>query len=118
MKTILIVDDDAAVLDLFAQIALKLGYLVSRAASGEQALAMCHLKKYDILLTDKDMPGGMNGVQLANHLGELSLDERPGKIILATGDFLFNDEDAGPHVSRVLRKGTMETTGRLWEFLR
>jgi CheY-like chemotaxis protein len=64
--TILIADDDNAVLTLVAEILRQHQFSVVTASDGAQALdrARDHADRIDVLLTDFDMPH-MNGVQLA-----------------------------------------------------
>jgi CheY-like chemotaxis protein len=70
-ETVLIAEDDSAVLDLAARILKKSGYNVQTATSGETALA--HAREagpIDVLLTDVIMPR-MSGRELAIHLATI-----------------------------------------------
>ncbi len=70
-ETILLVEDDAGVLDLGRTMLETLGYRVLTAASPSQALELVgQAKSIDLLLTDVVMPE-MNGAQLAQQLREL-----------------------------------------------
>ncbi|MFN7093058.1 MAG: response regulator [Allorhizobium sp.] len=64
--TVLVVEDDGLIrLDL-ADILSDAGYEVLEAANADQALAILEQDGgIEMLLTDIDMPGSMNGVQLA-----------------------------------------------------
>jgi CheY-like chemotaxis protein len=64
-ETILVVDDDARLLEVLVDILLEEGYRVLTAGDGEQALALegAHAEGIDLLLTDVLMPR-MNGVDL------------------------------------------------------
>ena len=64
--TILIADDDAAILTLLADLLRQNEFHVVTACDGAQALdrAREHANQIDLLLTDFEMPN-MNGVQLA-----------------------------------------------------
>ena len=68
--TILVDDDEPAVLSLTAMVLRLDGYEVTTAASGTEALAAARATgwTYDLLLTDVTMPGGVSGVRLADHL--------------------------------------------------
>ena len=65
-ETILIVEDEAQLLDLFAQTLEGLGYHVLRGQSPTEAIALCHEQngEIDLLVTDVIMPE-MNGRELA-----------------------------------------------------
>jgi CheY-like chemotaxis protein len=80
---ILLVDDEPALLDVERMFLEKLGYRVSTAATGEEALEMFRRAphSFDMVVTDMTMPK-MTGEKLAAHL----LDARPDlPILLATG---------------------------------
>jgi signal transduction histidine kinase/CheY-like chemotaxis protein len=82
-QTALVVDDDAAVLDVTADMLRQLGYSASRAANGNEALQW--LEKSDeppaLMIVDYAMPG-MNGISLAIAMRERGF---TGTIVLATG---------------------------------
>ena len=65
-STILVADDDSAILSLVAELLRHHQFRVLTASNGAQALghARNHGNKIDLLLTDFEMPD-MNGVQLA-----------------------------------------------------
>ena len=63
---ILLVDDDDEVCDVVASMLISLGYSVTTAHDGEQALRLFdNTESIDILVTDLVMPGGTNGIELA-----------------------------------------------------
>lgn len=72
-ETILLVDDDKALRDLWRKWLLQQGYTVLFAGDGEAALRVCkqHLDPIHLLLTDVVMPGGMSGPALAEHIVSL-----------------------------------------------
>ena len=82
-RTILVVDDSEEVRELAEQQLRSLGYRVLGAASGEAALElMDRYGSIDLLFTDIIMPGGMNGLRLA----ELVRERQPEvPVLLATG---------------------------------
>ena len=82
-RTILVVDDSHDVRELAEHHLRELGYRVLAAHSGEEAMEL--IERYgdiDLLFSDIIMPGGMNGVRLA----ELVRQRQPDvPVILATG---------------------------------
>ncbi len=67
-ETLLVVDDDPAVLDILDKILSPLGYNLLLAENGEKALeyAEKHASHIDLLLTDMILTG-MNGRELAEY---------------------------------------------------
>jgi PAS domain S-box-containing protein len=82
-ETILVIDDDALILQqLMAQLT-GLGYRVVTASAGPPALEILRAESdIDLLLTDVILPGGMNGRQIA----DAALAIHPGlKILYSSG---------------------------------
>lgn len=82
-ETILLVEDDELVRHQGKTILEGLGYQVITAASGFEALRITRERTdFDLLFSDVMMPGGVNGVQLADQIEQL----RPGiPILLCSG---------------------------------
>ncbi|MGO4387166.1 PAS domain S-box protein [Microvirga sp. 2YAF29] len=81
--TVLIVEDEPAVLDVATQIFDSLGYDVLTATDAIAALDVLGREgSIDVLFSDVIMPNGMNGVELSRRAREM----RPGiKVLLASG---------------------------------
>jgi len=69
-KRILIVDDDPTVIKVLTLLLVAHGYLVLTASNGEDLMAKLSAFKPDAILMDVLMPG-MDGVQLAERLGQM-----------------------------------------------
>lgn len=69
LETILLVEDEPAVRQLFAQALTRAGYSVYEARNGQEAMKVFdrHGESIDMLLTDMRMPY-MGGAELAHHL--------------------------------------------------
>jgi two-component system cell cycle sensor histidine kinase/response regulator CckA len=61
---VLVVDDNNSLRILVSRMLCRLGYEVSSADSGEKGLSIFHENKFDIVLSDYEMPG-IDGVALA-----------------------------------------------------
>ncbi|MGE4123822.1 MAG: PAS domain-containing protein [Pusillimonas sp.] len=84
---ILAVEDDDLVRNHVVALLESLGYRVTRAASGPEALQiLAHTFDIDLLFTDVVMPGGVNGRQLAEQAQALC----PGLKILYTSGYTEN----------------------------
>lgn len=108
--TILVVDDSHEIADIAREALSDLGYRVVVAHSGEDALHLVEQartggKPFDLVFSDVLMPGGINGLVLAEQLREHSPDM---PVILTTG---YNDEMAldGP------KSGGFEVLGKPWK---
>ncbi len=94
---ILVVDDEAAVRDVVADVLGESGYLVETATSAAQALQALGHDPWDLVLVDVRL-GDQPGPELAREI----LRQRPelaGRIIFVTGDL-----STGPEVTPVIRK--------------
>jgi CheY-like chemotaxis protein len=78
---ILVVDDNHAVRSTVSRMLSHLGYEVSSADSGESALRIFPDTKFDVVVSDYEMPG-MDGVAFASSLKRFS----PGtRVVIMTG---------------------------------
>jgi CheY-like chemotaxis protein len=65
-QRVLVVEDDADVMNTAAECLRDCGFEVLTAADGDQGLAILRsARRVDILFSDIAMPGSLNGVQLA-----------------------------------------------------
>jgi two-component system cell cycle sensor histidine kinase/response regulator CckA len=69
LETILLVEDEPAVRQLFSQALTRAGYAVHEARNGQEAMKLFdqHGESIDLVLTDMRMPY-MGGAELAHHL--------------------------------------------------
>ncbi|MEF3167848.1 MAG: PAS domain S-box protein [Deltaproteobacteria bacterium] len=85
-ETVLVVEDEEAILDLAATMLERLGYRVLRARTAEKAIEIAGLhREIRLLLTDVVMPG-MNGRDLAGRLSAIS----PGLKVLYMSGYTAN----------------------------
>ena len=82
-ETVLVVDDEATVRMLAADVLTELGYTAVEAEEGASALEVLRSgTRLDLLVTDVGLPGSMNGRQVADAARAL----RPGlKVLFITG---------------------------------
>lgn len=81
-RRVLVIDDSKAQRMMLSMQLSRWGYVVTEAASGEEALAACHTTDYDIILSDWMMTG-MTGVDLCREFRALPR-EGYGYFILLT----------------------------------
>lgn len=81
-SNVLVVDDEAVVRDIFARLlAREADLVISNAETAEQALELLQEQRFELLITDKNLPG-MGGVELISRARTL----RPGlEAIMITG---------------------------------
>ncbi|WP_374445278.1 ATP-binding protein [Stella sp.] len=85
-EAILVVEDTAEVRRLIVDGLAALGYRVTTAQSGAAALGCLEGARFDLLLTDVMLPGGMNGRELA----EEARRRQPGLAVLYTSGYTEN----------------------------
>ena len=87
--TILLADDDAAVLQVLGFAFKKAGYHVTTAADGTQAMAALEGKRYDLMVLDILMPGATGWEVLAKAIAATPPGKPLPRALLITG---FNQE--------------------------
>jgi DNA-binding NtrC family response regulator len=80
-KNVLIVDDDPATLDFMRLYVESEGYEVATAGTGEEALRLADSRRFDISLTDLQLPD-LDGIELVKRLRDVSPDT---EIIMVSG---------------------------------
>jgi len=82
-KRILVVDDSVTMRDMLTQYLQSGDYMVSAANSGAQALDLLKTERYDVIVTDLEMPE-LDGFGLIRVVSELDWD--PGLILVTQHD--------------------------------
>jgi CheY-like chemotaxis protein len=98
-ETILFVEDEALVRMDMAEFLRESGYVVYEAATAKEAIKALQAKFVDLVLTDINLPDGMNGLEL----GEWTLSERPDvKVLVTTGDAsrMVDPQTIGPILAK------------------
>ena len=70
--SVLLVDDDVALLRSLERVLKPKGFQTKTAQSGEEAVAICAQQRFDVVLSDISMPG-MDGIQLLRKIRETDL---------------------------------------------
>lgn len=82
--TVLLVDDEADILELLELALNKMGLAVDKATNVHEALAKLATQHYELCLTDMRMPDG-NGLQVVEYIAQQNLD-LPVAVITAHGN--------------------------------
>lgn len=93
-RRILVVEDDEDICQLNAQVLVQLGCRVDTAADGAAAWAALQRTRYDLLVTDNNMPK-MTGVELLHQLHAARL---AVPVIMATGVWPREEFDRAPWI--------------------
>lgn len=81
-QNVLVIDDMEEQRELASRILVLLNYNVEAVSSGEKAVEVCSNQRFDLLILDMIMPGGMDGCDTYEKISEM----RPGqKAIIASG---------------------------------
>jgi DNA-binding response OmpR family regulator len=89
---ILVVDDDSDIRRLNAEMLKRLGYEVNAAADGADGWEALNAARYDLLITDNDMPN-VSGIEL---LKKLRAARMVLPVIMATGRLPTQEFDRHP----------------------
>ncbi len=94
--TILAVDDDDAVLFLVERILSRQGYAVETTISPTAALQLMKTKKYDLIISDIEMPE-MSGIEMIKSAKSLLKITTPVLVLSSknTSDVILKAKDAG-----------------------
>lgn len=116
-RLVLLVEDDAAVRRIVLAQLRALGYAVAAVSDAPGALEVLDEgAQPDLLFTDIVLPGGMNGLDLAEAVAA----RRPGiRVLFTSGYGLFADEGAARrrHILQkpYLRRRLAEKLEEVWE---
>ena len=83
-RTVLIVDDEADILELLELTLLRMGLEVERASAVKEALERLQSRAYDLCLTDMRLPDG-TGIDIVKHISQNCAD-LPVAVITAHGN--------------------------------
>ena len=96
---VLLVEDNADVAEVSQAMLEEIGYTVRLAADARLALVMFEGEDFDLVVSDIVMPGGMNGIELAEELRH----RNPGLPIVLVSGYAASASAAPEHLP-VLRK--------------
>ena len=88
-QTLLLVEDDVGVAAIAMDLLRGMGLEVETAETGAEAMAVLEHRRFDVMLTDIVMPGGMTGVELARTCAE----RWPAMSIMLTSGYAGDDVD-------------------------
>ena len=100
MKTCLVVDDSRVIRLVARRILEDLGYAVTEAENGEQALAQCRAAMPDALLLDWNMPV-LSGLEAVKKLRAMPGGDRPVVVFCTT-------ENDPAQIARAMEAGANE----------
>ncbi len=105
MSTILLVDDETELLELYAEVLELMDHRVLRAHDGREALEIAHERRPDLVVTDWQMPR-MSGFELCQRLLQ---DEE-----LHDVPIIMHSSSADPHAPGV--RAFLSKCSELYEF--
>ena len=105
-KHILIVDDEPSVRSSYADVFIELGFSVTLADGGFQAIALVEQDRYDLILLDLKMPD-LNGVQTCEKIKQIC----PDSSVLAMTAMIYD-----PLVDAVRPAGAVDVLHKPFPF--
>jgi CheY-like chemotaxis protein len=66
--TILVLEDDDDVRETIGAVLSEAGFQVATAATGMEAVALSEERRFDLVVADIRLPGGLDGLQVAQHV--------------------------------------------------
>ncbi|MFQ3661501.1 MAG: response regulator transcription factor [Chloroflexaceae bacterium] len=90
---VLVVDDEQNIRLTLSALLSRAGYVVTAAATGEEAVALFDRQRFDLMLVDLQMPG-INGIQVVEALRQRNLDTM---VIVLTGHGSLETAIEGMH---------------------
>lgn len=100
MKRVLVVDDEPALRGAFAEILEEIGYTVSTAANGNDALERVGMDKPDLVLMDVMMPG-LDGMRTSQAIRARADMPQPAIVLMSAAPTRVR---VGPSVNGFLPK--------------
>lgn len=91
---VLVVDDDASILGVVSEVLEDDGYVVSTAATGEEAIELLKSNQFSLVMSDIRLPG-INGVQVLEQVKRMS--PRTNVIMITSHGSLDTSIDAIKH---------------------
>ena len=90
VKTILLIEDDPFISDMYSRSLRKAGYLVDHLTSGDEGVKAAQAKQYDVILLDILLPEKQGGEVLKILRGDQDL--VPNSRIIVLTNFSQDDE--------------------------
>lgn len=79
---VLVVDDEESIREVGTLLLESLGYIVSTAENGEEAIEACKKEVFDVVIMDLTIPGGMGGKEAAREIRKF---DKNVKLIVSSG---------------------------------
>lgn len=88
---LLIVEDEADMQDALCYGLRKRGYAVDSTGNGADAVALCEINDYDLVVLDLNLPG-LDGMEVLSHIKSL---KKPAKILILSARSELTDKISG-----------------------
>jgi DNA-binding response OmpR family regulator len=112
---ILVLDDDDQVRETISTVLGEAGFEITTAATGWEAVALIEEKPFDLVVADIQLPGGLDGLDMARHV---RLRHPALKCLFISGarDPVVCDPELDDFVAKPFRPH--ELLGCVWKVLR
>lgn len=95
---LLVVDDEVDLLELFSKRLIKAGFEVAAAKNGNEAIELMKTQVFDVVICDINMPGGISGFEVFEHI-RTNIGDKPPFV------FVTGHGEGTPEMERALSLG-------------
>jgi DNA-binding response OmpR family regulator len=112
---ILVLDDDDQVRETISAMLVEAGFEITTAATGWEAVALIEEKPFDLVVADIQLPGGLDGLDMARHV-RMRFPLLKCLFISGAHDPVVCDPELDDFVAKPFR--AFELLGCIWKVLR
>ena len=112
---VLVVEDEDDIRDIITSVLIENEFKVETAATGWEAIALVEEQEFDLVVADIRLPGGLDGLQVAQHM-RLRRPSLKFLFISGTREPIICDPELDDFVAKPFRP--FELLGCVWKVLR
>ena len=115
VPAVLVVEDDDQIRDAISELLMDAGFAVRTAVTGWEALAIIEETRFDMVVADIRLPGGLSGIEMTQH-ARASQPALKCLFMSGQGEPVICDPELDDFVRKPFRGA--ELVGCVWKVLR